>query len=342
MPYFSKQTSGALRCNGPRLSVVINDGYGTSDSLTTIGSISWGLLLRYCTAKEDPGKHVNTHPDGSQYVSLPAANCETEGVRAVLDWIKQADENHSYDILPSDLFLRAGPDGWSVLDLCCIERALLVLSLRYEADDVRLLLESRLKTPNVSVSELQEALEILPQGSYWCERLLTYINERLVELSHTEAKPDHYVCGWQREEDLTIHNNCISNWVGNDINLFLGLKQRFDQNYWEATKGDFGMLCEEETRTAVWNWVLRVEEQRPLPVGKFPRPGRFTSKELVRTYTQFDKNHKIHGNLKLEWSDHNGGCYIETLPTGPRYGMRARGMKTTDVSRAWLASRGQE
>ncbi|RAR02088.1 hypothetical protein DDE83_008694 [Stemphylium lycopersici] len=102
----------------------------------------------------------------------------------------------------------------------------------------------------------------------------------------------------------------------------------------------FGTLCRGHTKHRIQNWLNHVEPQRSLPFGKFPHTRSLTgslAKKEMRTYVQ---SSLVQRNFKLEWSELRGGCYIETHPSKMLYGTIPTAMQTTNVSQAWLASRG--
>ena len=102
----------------------------------------------------------------------------------------------------------------------------------------------------------------------------------------------------------------------------------------------FGTFCQKQTKHRIQNWLNHVEPSRSLPFGKFPHTRSLTgslAKKEMRTYVQ---SSPVQRNYELEFSEQRGGYYIETHPSKCLCGTIPTDTQTTDVSQAWLASRG--
>jgi hypothetical protein len=291
-----------------RLPVLIVDAHARTHTL--VGEIPWTALFTLCI-DGNPRQYLVTPTTSPPYLSLPAFDCEPQGVKPLLAWINQAFASRSDNILPADL-LKQG--AWSLLDLCCIERALAVFDREDDCEALGTFICFTVLGTQLPVYELREALQILPRGSYWALKLLDHIRHRCKE---TDCR--------QRKDDLRPRE-CLHAWVSGNVEL----RKEMDRQR-------FGQYCEAATRQRIETWMLQINEKSPLPVGVFPHPAPGRHKQIP-TLRRFESD--MCGNIRLEWLEQGGGCYIETRPRERLYGMRPRRMKNTEVGRLWLASRG--
>jgi hypothetical protein len=102
----------------------------------------------------------------------------------------------------------------------------------------------------------------------------------------------------------------------------------------EQRSAVFGQICKEDTRDRIDAWALHLANIHPLPLGKFPRP-----RPANRQPPTLKQLGAISDNLRLEWTDEKGGCYIETESDASSDGVRSDAEQSTEVGRLWLESR---
>jgi hypothetical protein len=336
------------------LPVLIDKIYEANQTL--VGEVSWLALVEYCTDR-DPANYLVTPIDSPAYLDLPAADCEAQGVKPMLAWIQKAYDDQSLgSVLPADLFK---PGACSLADMCCIARAFTIFGTHEDFQAIRSFLLHKIRETHLSVHELSDALRILPVGSYWAGELLGHIYQRYKRIGHSNCpEVGRCVCGGNWRKGEHEHHECLQAWVWSNVELLKEMNRRRCKEttalHLEVSAGaqarvaqacaSFGQYCEEATRQRIDTWVLQLDDKSPLPVGTFPHSGPGGRKTLVKTMTRLGE---ISGNLRLEWLEENGGCYLETHPRMPMYGMLPYGTKpgtkitkSTEMSRLWLASRG--
>ena len=221
--------------------------------------------------------------------------------------------------------------------LCCVERVLLLFGLHQASLTVRSLIECGLSRSRYPAPQLRQVLENLPSTSHWAGRVLDSIRCRLETIQQSITQHGHCVCGSKNPECITHHNYCLYRWVYEDAALRHHVGLTFLHR---PAKGKmFAKYCNTASRTRIENWALQVEDVQPLPYGILP-PEHSVVGDPTKSISVYRQLGLHRGGYRLEWSDKNGGCYLEAECYQVSTSIGARRCHTSEVSRRWLLSRG--
>jgi hypothetical protein len=307
---------------------------------TVACDIPWAALTEYCGVNYLK-QYTVVRPDGSAHLRFYAFECEPQGIHFVAKWIAEAYANQTPVPLPWDPI----SEGFTLADMCCIQRALAVFGLHQQSEQLHSELTNCLRRNNeVPTVQLEEALIVMPQGSHLSRLLLRHISCRLTFMYEAVGDEGHCFCGWEYQTDTSTHIDCLHNWVTNHQELRDLLVPRSDKlSSTEPCKAFGEKYCGPLTRERIEDWLLKIESQpaHTYPFGEFPHlPELFGESPKIPTYKQYHSITPIAGTYALRWSDKFGGCYIEMLPNGRTPSKALRPTTSTEFSREWLASRG--
>ncbi|CAO2648316.1 Nn.00g075830.m01.CDS01 [Neocucurbitaria sp. VM-36] len=297
--------------------------------------VRYAMLVAFCSAGHIE-QYLARRSDGSKILIPPASKCVPQGIQVAIRWMTIAYNCQSHCILPRQ-FLD------DLLAVCYAERAFSVLKLRREARRIRLAMVHIFCTHNITVDFLKSIWETLPQRCYWVNKVLDhiwcYLENRFHARKQNRTQMVCNVCGVSMLEDSSAHKTpkSLIGWVMTDKRLQEAVRQhkrRRDPSLYV----DIAARDSSTKVTIIETWILNVEDKQPLPFGMFPRPRDLIGDvmERVPAYSSGCKSHHIY---TLEWSDFNGGCFIETYTNRHPPRSTARETQTTVMSLEWLASR---
>ncbi|KAF1844842.1 uncharacterized protein K460DRAFT_394643 [Cucurbitaria berberidis CBS 394.84] len=294
------------------------------------------MLFDFCGAKYIK-KYISRRSNGSTLLILPASHCEHQGIRLIIRWMQTAYSCKTHNIVPAEFIEE-------FVDLCCAERALLVLNLQEEAESIRLRLEPLLLSePTFAVFELKAVWKTLPRYSYWAEKVLDHIKLRLEKVIRMEKKHRDKVCcdtcGVRVLEDPYGHTDpsCLVAWMLSDETLRKAFGN-YKNGRGPHLHTEFAEDGPPSTVRGIQEWILEVEDTKPYPFGQFPSEDRLIG-DVKRKTPVFKDPGSIQEGYRLQWLD-KGGYYIETVRKQHLATFTDRDIEPTEISRQWLISRG--
>ncbi|KAJ4369682.1 hypothetical protein N0V83_005444 [Neocucurbitaria cava] len=302
--------------------------------------VRYAMLAAFCSAAYIQ-RYVARRPDGSEILMLPAGRCEPRGLKTAIRWMELAYNGESECVLPRQFH---GSD----LDACYAERAFAVLGLHRKAKHIRLNVNGIFFTHGITVEFLQAVLETLPRRSHWVKKVLGYIRRCHANYSKNGQRNGNLlvcnVCGVSILESSSVHSEPeglveFVEWAMRDETFRKAVVGTYKTSRDAHLHVDIAADSFPATVSRTETWIMNVEDHESHPFGQFPDTSDLIGDVTKRipTYRRGSGSECIYG---LEWSERDGGCYIETYSSRREASSTFCEMQATEMSREWLASRG--